>query len=501
LVFVPDNTNAPVPNFSKSVDPDTTPGIANTFEPVTSTLPPLVDKTTERPTPKSAAAPVFCNVPPCNVSELPVPKPDPAEIDKTPPVTVMFPLSVLTPDKVSVPVPALVTAEEPLSTPLNTTSDAAVMVVGAATEDAPEKLNIPVFVASPSVTVAGKANPFANDLAVIPSLESVVPDDNVTDPVPNAVSLPTRNTPALNVVPPLNVLAPESVNAPAPVFVNAFPETTPETVNPAPVATSNTAFPAPIASTRFTPRLTVPAVNPNVDPPETANVFVADASPKLPLDAKLKTPPLTVKGPLNVFEPESVNVPVPDFSNAPAPEATPEIVRAFAPVTSTRPPPVPNTTPRPDPKSTDAPVLCNTPPCNVRLDPVPRPDAAPIDTVPAFTVTAPLNVFAPLKVNVPLPAFVRLVNPLTTLLIVTFDAVVKVGAELNATAPEIVNAPVFTASPKVTAPDTANAFANVRAVTLSLVNVVPDAKVTVPDPSAPLFPTRTVPAFTTVPPP
>jgi hypothetical protein len=87
------------------------------------------------------------------------------------------------------------------------------------------------------------------------------------------------------------------------------------------------------------------------------------------------------------------------------------------------------------------------------------------------------------------------------LLIVTFDAVVKVGAELNATAPEIVNAPVFTASPKVTAPDTANAFANVRAVTLSLVNVVPDAKVTVPDPSAPLFPTRTVPAFTTVPPP
>ena len=488
-MFAADNTNAPVPNFSSNVVPDTAPGIVNTFAPVTSTFPPPVASTTARPAPRSTAAPVFCNVPPCNVNELPVPNPEPAPIDNTPPVTVTFPLKVFTPERVNVPVPALMIADEPLSTPLKITSEAVVIVLGAETEDAPENVSAPVFVASPSVTVPGRANPFAKARAVALSLESVVPDDKVTNPDPSAASLPTLNVPPFKLSPPLNVFAADSVKIPVPVFVSAFPETTPGTVNAAPLATSTTALPAPIVSVRFAPRFTVPAVSPSVAPPETASVFVADASPKFPLAPKLNVPPLTVTPPLKVFVPDSVKDPVPDFSSAPDPDNTPETINAFEAVTSTRPPLAPTTIPRPVPRSTDAPVLCKTPPFSVTLEPVPNPDAAPIATVPAFTVNPPLNVLAPPNVKIPAPALVKLVNPLTTLLNVTFDAVVSVVAEVSATAPEMVSNPLFTVSPNVTAPDTLNAFASVRAVTPSLINVVPDASVAAPAPNEPLLPT------------
>ena len=74
-------------------------------------------------------------------------------------------------------------------------------------------------------------------------------------------------------------------------------------------------------------------------------------------------------------------------------------------------------------------------------------------------------------------------------------------AEVNATAPETVKRPLFTASPNVTEPERFIAFASVRAVTPSLINVVPDASVAAPVPNEPLLPTWTTPAFTTVPPP
>jgi hypothetical protein len=408
---------------------------------------------------------------------------------------------VFAPDSVNTPAPAFVNAAEPLNTPESATSDATVSVVAPVIAAEPEKLSAPLLVASPSVTSPAKFNAFASARAVAPSLDNPVPVANVTAPAPNASALPTRNAPPETTVPPLNVFVPVNTNAPAPVFVSIPPETTPGIVSTPPEPTSTTASPAPITSERFTPKFTLPDANRTTEPPDTLNPFVAEPSPKFPDAVKPNVPPVTDTPPLNVFTPLNVKVPEPDFSNPVDPATTPGTVRTFEPVTSKRPPPVPNVTPRPDPKSTDAPVLCNTPPCNVNPEPVPNPDAAPTDKTPALTVTAPLNVFTPLNVNVPLPVFVRLVNPLTTLLKVTSDDAASVVAALNATAPETVSAPVFTASPNVTVPDKLNAFASVRAVTPSLVNAVPDASVTVPVPNAALFPTRTVPAFTTVPPP
>jgi hypothetical protein len=408
---------------------------------------------------------------------------------------------VFAPDSVSVPAPDFVSPAVPLNTPDSATSDATVNVVVPVIAAAPEKLNAPLFVASPKVTVPEKFNPFESALAEVPSLDNAVPVANVTAPAPNASAPPTRNAPPDTTVPPLNVFVPVKTNAPAPVLVNIPPDTTPGSVNTPPEPTSTDASPAPIVSDRFAPKFTLPDVNRSTEPPDTLNTLVADASPRLAEALKPSVPPVTDTPPLKVFTPPTVNVPEPDFSNPVDPETTPGTLNTFAPVTSKRPPPAPNVTARPAPRSTDAPVLCNTPPCSVKPDPVPKPDAAPIAKTPAPTVTDPLKVFTPLNVNVPAPALVKLVNPLTTLLKVTSEAAVMVVAALSATAPEMLNTPVFTASPSVTVPDTLNAFANVRAVTPSLVNAVPDASVTVPVPSALLFPTRTVPAFTTVPPP
>jgi hypothetical protein len=66
-------------------------------------------------------------------------------------------------------------------------------------------------------------NPVLSVRAVTESLESVVPVAIVIVPLPSAISLPTRNVPALNVTPPVNVFAPLNVRMEAPAFVNANP--------------------------------------------------------------------------------------------------------------------------------------------------------------------------------------------------------------------------------------------------------------------------------------
>jgi hypothetical protein len=119
--------------------------------------------------------------------------------------------------------------------------------------------------------------------------------------------------------------------------------------------------------------------------------------------------------------------------------------------------------------------------------------------VPAFTTVAPLNVFAPDNVNSATPVFVRPNAPLTTPVIVTSLPTVIVVAAPSAAFPDNVSAPVFVPSPKASAPLNVNAFAIVRAVTLSLA-IFPPLNTTVPVPNAESSPTNTDPALTLAPP-
>jgi hypothetical protein len=110
-----------------------------------------------------------------------------------------------------------------------------------------------------------------------------------------------------------------------------------------------------------------------------------------------------------------------------------------------------------------------------------------------------VNVFAPLSVSDPNPAFVSENAPPNTPLITTPLAVVTVVFAASVPEPLNVRTPFFTASPNVTVPPIDTAFAIVRAVVPSLDTTDP-AKVTVPVPNAPSFPTYTGPAFNTAPP-
>jgi hypothetical protein len=111
-----------------------------------------------------------------------------------------------------------------------------------------------------------------------------------------------------------------------------------------------------------------------------------------------------------------------------------------------------------------------------------------------------VNVFAPLSVRVEAPVFVNANAPPIAPLSVTTLGVVTVTFEANVPKPLSVNAPLFTESPSVTAPERLKSLANVRAVAESLESVVPAAIVKGPVPNPPVFPTRTVPLLTVTPP-
>jgi hypothetical protein len=146
-----------------------------------------------------------------------------------PPSTTVAPLNVFTPLSVSSPLPAFVKSNAPLTTPLSVTPLATVSVVAALNAAFPLAVNTPVFTESPKANPPLKIQVFPNERADNPSLE-IFPPLNVTVPVPNAESLPTKTTPELTVIPPPNVFTPLNVSVPPPLFTNTpdAPLKTPE---------------------------------------------------------------------------------------------------------------------------------------------------------------------------------------------------------------------------------------------------------------------------------
>ena len=113
--------------------------------------------------------------------------------------------------KSSVPGPAFVRLPAPLMTPLIaalTALSGTVICRAAATVHAPEKVSVPVFTASPSVTSAARLTGTLTVWAVALS-DLIVPPLIVNRPLlkalaaPKALSLPTATLPALRAVPPL----------------------------------------------------------------------------------------------------------------------------------------------------------------------------------------------------------------------------------------------------------------------------------------------------------
>ena len=122
-----------------------------------------------------------------------------------------------------------------------------------------------------------------------------------------------------------------------------------------------------------------------------------------------------------------------------------------------------------------------------------------VASVPALTAVAPAKVFAPERVSVAPPSLIR--PPLeTTPAKVMPEAVVNV----RSTAPRSmsvvnVSSPELTASPKVTGPASTSALASVYPVVL-LLESWPAVRVSVPVPSAELWPIRRMPPLRSSPP-
>jgi hypothetical protein len=136
-----------------------------------------------------------------NVTVVPSPIALPPLNVNVPAFTVVFPVNVFAPLSVSSPAPAFVNENAPPNAPDITTPLATVSVVFAVNVPAPLNVNVPFFVASPNVTAPPNVIPFDIVRAVVESLETV-PPLNTNIPLPNAISLPRFNAPALTVVPP-----------------------------------------------------------------------------------------------------------------------------------------------------------------------------------------------------------------------------------------------------------------------------------------------------------
>jgi hypothetical protein len=143
--------------------------------------------------------------------------------------TTVAPVNVFAPLNVNSALPAFVSPNAPLTTPPNVTPLPTVNVVAALNAAFPLAVNAPVFAESPKANPPLKLQLFPNERADTPSLE-IFPPLNVTVPVPNAESLPTKTTPELTVIPPPNVFTPLNVSVPPPLFTKTpdAPLKTPE---------------------------------------------------------------------------------------------------------------------------------------------------------------------------------------------------------------------------------------------------------------------------------
>jgi hypothetical protein len=342
---------------------------------------------------------------------------------------------------------------------------------------------------------------------------------------------PTDTVPAPTVTPPVNVFAPVSVNTPPLVFTNDPVNDDPSAITPpnTPLLNVN-AVPSSVTTPSAEPfkvnnstangaRFTAPfavitapegtvADNPKSNVAPLATVNAVEASEPA---ATVNLPPFTVVDPVNVFTPLNVRSPVPTFTNEPAATPSP-ITPAYVPppivntvesnVKTPEPPPFNPATVIEEPKRFSAPSSPTTvPPANIPpastviTAPVPTPTVSVAkepdpDTVnvPPDTLNAPVNVFAPPSVIPAAPAFVNAALPEITPFIATALVTVAVVAPDNTAFPDIVNAPVFVASPKTNEPLKSIALARVRAVVLSL-EIRPPLKTSVPVPSAALLPT------------
>jgi hypothetical protein len=318
-------------------------------------------------------------------------------------------------------------------------------------------------------------------------------------------ALPPLNvsTPASTFVAPLNVFTPLKVNSSDPAFVRlCAPLTTPLRV--AALATVNVvAFPSATLPLKVSTPLLFASPNPSV--PLIVNAFASVRTtpesleirpalkvtvpvPSAALSPAWIAPSPNVTPPLKVLAPLSVNTAAPVFTSDPAPLITPlKVVSAAPPTLSTFP--CRFTAPAPARLAISSLLASFKVPLAPTVTAMLLISALPPLKVstPASTLVTPLKVFTPLKVNSSDPVFVRLYAPLTTPLNVAALATVNVVAATSDTFPLKVSTPLLVASPNPSVPLIANAFASVRAVAESL-EIRPALKVTVPIPSAALFP-------------
>jgi hypothetical protein len=112
----------------------------------------------------------------------------------------------------------LVSENDPLNAPLNTTLLSVVNVEFAVNDAAPLKVNPPESVTFPNVADEPNETLFDTVLPAAESLETVVPDPTSNDPLPNARSFPILTLPAFTATPPEKPFPPLNVNVPDPDF-------------------------------------------------------------------------------------------------------------------------------------------------------------------------------------------------------------------------------------------------------------------------------------------
>jgi hypothetical protein len=185
-----------------------------------------------------------------------------------------------------------------------------------------------------------------------------------------------------------------------------------------------------------------------------------------------------------VLAPVNVNTDAPLFTRLPAPLSTPLKVVSDAPLAVSTLPCRFNA-PAPASVAISSSLASFTKPDAFTVTAMLFASALPPDSVnvPPFTVVVPLNAFAPLRVSSDAPSFTRLYAPLRIPLNVAALATVNVVSPFNDAFPLKVSAPLFVASPTVSAPFRTSAFASVRAVPESEERR-PPVNVSVPVPSA-----------------
>ena len=142
------------------------------------------------------------------IINVPSPDLDIAPLEIAPDNVALFPLAT---EKVCV-------AEPRSILPLNSISLLAVNVFVPLKVEFPDKVILPVFVASPNILLAEIAIASSKVLAVV-ELEDKAPPFKVIVPVPKDASLPISILPAETKMPPLLSLVPDKDKVPVPVLV------------------------------------------------------------------------------------------------------------------------------------------------------------------------------------------------------------------------------------------------------------------------------------------